>query len=97
MIKNGNHGRDRSKGIDKYIETVSGLFSDPIRARILLDTIRTQKPRYIRDQLQSIQKGMVDVDKLVAEKALDYFLKYKLFNSTEFVDAINHFKQKQDK
>lgn len=95
LIKNGNHGRDRSKGIDKYIETVSGLFSDPIRARILLDTIRTQKPRYIRDQLQSIQKGMVDVDKLVAEKALDYCLKYKLFNSTEFVDAINHFKQKQ--
>ncbi|MGI5852462.1 MAG: IS21 family transposase [Peptococcales bacterium] len=95
LIKNNNHSRDHSKGINRYIETVSALFSEPIRARILLDTIRTQKPRYIRDQLQSIQKSIANVDKLVVKKALDFCLKHKLFNATEFVDAVNHFKKNQ--
>lgn len=95
LVKNNNHGRDHSKGIDKYIETISALFSDPLRAKILLDTIRAQKPRYIRDQLQAIQKSMTDADELVITKALDFCLKHKLFNATDFGDAVNHFKQKQ--
>lgn len=62
LIKNNNHGRDYSKGIDKYIETVSVLFSNPSRARILLEAIRAEKPRYTRDQLQSIQQNIKNVD-----------------------------------
>lgn len=93
LIKNNNHGRDHSKGIDKYIETVGALFSNPSRAKILLETIRALKPRYIRDQLQVIQQNISDVDKLVTDKALEFCLKHKLYSATDFVDAVKHFNE----
>lgn len=95
LIKNNNHGRDYSKGIDKYIETVSVLFSNPSRARILLEAIRAEKPRYTRDQLQSIQQNIKNVDKSVTDKALEFCLSHNLYNATDFIDAVEHFKKKQ--
>jgi len=58
----------------------------------LFETIRAQKPRYTRDQLQAIQKSITNIDALVAEKALDFCLKHKLFSATDFSDAVEHFK-----
>jgi transposase len=97
LVKNNNHGRDRSKGIDKYIETVAALFNQPLQAKEWLEKIRAQKPRYIRDQLQMIQKGIKDIDAPVTEKALNYCLKYNLFSATDFNDAIDHFDKIQPK
>lgn len=97
LIKNNNHSRDHSKGIDKYIETVSALFTHPLQARELLEIIRIEKPRYIRDQLQVIQKNIANIDASVTEKALNYCLKYKLFSATDFIDAVEHFTTLQTK
>ncbi|MGI6677831.1 MAG: IS21 family transposase [Dehalobacterium sp.] len=97
LIKNNNHSRDHSKGIDKYIETVSALFIHPLQARELLEIIRIEKPRYIRDQLQVIQKNIANIDASVTEKALNYCLKYKLFSASDFSDAVEHFTTLQAK
>lgn len=97
LIKNNNHGRDRSKGIDKYIETVAALFSNPLQAKEWLETIRAQKPRYIRDQLQAIQKSINNIDAPVTEKALDYCLNHSLFSATDFNDAVDHFSRLQSR
>lgn len=91
LIKNNNHSRDRSKGIDKYIETVSALFNNPVGAKEWLEIIRQEKPRYIRDQLQAIQKSIDGVDVSAAELALDYCLKNGLFSALDFRDAVDHF------
>lgn len=91
LVKNSNHSRDRSKGIEKYIETVAELFSCPAHARDWLEIIRKEKPRYIRDQLQAIQKNIANIDASVAKNALNYCLKHKLFGASDFSDAVEHF------
>ncbi len=93
LIKNNNHRRDRSKGIDQYIDSVAALFPAPSRARGFLEEIRVQKPRYIRDQLQLIQQNIISVDKQVIAGALDFCLKHKLFAATDFVDAVKYFEE----
>lgn len=95
LIKNNNHRRDRSKAIDKYINSVANLFNDPSQAKAFLEKIREQKPRYIRDQLQLIQQNITGVNMQVIAKALGYCLQHKLFSATDFVDAVKHF-EKQD-
>ncbi|MHB8171929.1 MAG: IS21 family transposase [Thermincolia bacterium] len=91
LIQNTNHRRDRSKGIDNYLDTVSDYFNDPVKARTYLEQIRTNKPRYIRDQLQFIQQHIHSVDKQLAGQALDFCLKNKLFSAVDFVDTVKHF------
>ena len=86
-----------SKGIDKYIETVAALFNHPLQAEEWLGIIREQKPRYIRDQLQAIQKNIKDIDVLVTEKALNYCLKHNLFSAVDFNDAVDHFGKMQSR
>lgn len=48
LIQNNHHRRDRSKGIDAYLEHVAKIFPESDKARDYLEAIRTHKPRYIR-------------------------------------------------
>jgi len=53
-IQDQQHTRDRSKGIDTYINTVSGYFTDGELAKSFLEEVRNRHQRYIRVQLQMI-------------------------------------------
>lgn len=55
LIKNRNHERDQSTGIDELAAAVSDKFSDQQLARTYLGDIRAHYPRYIRDQLHLIE------------------------------------------
>jgi transposase len=95
LIKNTDHARDRSKGIDTYIEHVAARFPEPGQARSYLTMIRERKPRYIRDQLQWIDKHAKDTDADALAKALAYCLKHQLYQATDFVDALHHFAERK--
>lgn len=92
LIKNNNHGRDRSKGIPEYLAKVTKLLGNTTKARNFLDRICELKPRYIRDQLQLISARAADEDSAIIAKALDYCLRNKLYSATDFTDALAHFK-----
>jgi len=91
LIKNTNHARDRSKGIGAYMEHVVARFPEPAQARSYLAVIREQKPRYIRDQLQWIDRHAKDADPDVLAQALAYCLKHRLYQATDFVDALHYY------
>lgn len=96
LIRNKNHGRDRTKGIQEYLDHVAEQFTDPSQARRYLGEIRQQKPRYIRDQLQVIEKRMAEADgQPAADKALTYCLKHRLYSAADFADAMEHYLQQQ--
>lgn len=48
LIKNNNHGRDRSTGIPEYLKKVTELLGNTPEARAFLERIYELKPRYIR-------------------------------------------------
>src|SRR5690625_3351666 len=56
LIQDSNHLRDRTKGIDTFIETVASYFSDYDQAMRYLQVIREKYPRYIHNQLQMLVK-----------------------------------------
>ncbi len=51
LIKNRNHGRDRSKGLDAFKETVIRQLSNPEEAKQFIHEVGVKHPRYMRDQL----------------------------------------------
>ncbi|MBG9794821.1 transposase, partial [Paenibacillus dendritiformis] len=91
LIRNNNHGRDRSKGVQAYVDHVAEQFTDTGKARRYLEEIRKLKPRYIRDQLQAIEKSISKANAKTVDQALAYCLKHSLYCAADFADAASHF------
>lgn len=93
LIKNNNHGRDRSRKIQELINHFIEEHHDLPELGAFLDGVRSAKPRYIRDQLQLIQSTLQDMDKAVIERALYYCLKNRLYSASDFGDVVGYFRQ----
>lgn len=91
LIKNNSHARDRSKGIPAYIDHVARLGPDPLLFQEYLEEIRKQKPRYIRDQLQLIEKHVKVASFRDTAQALAYCTKNRLYSAQHFTEALYHF------
>ena len=96
LIQASNHKRDRTKGIDAYIETVATSFSNESKAMVYLEKIRKARPRYIRNQLQLITKQIKQSDKKIIDLALDECLNRQLFSATEFIDVVQYLNRQRD-
>jgi len=90
LIQDRNHKRDRTKGIDAYIETVASCFSDIDKAKIYLEEIRMVRQRYIRDQLQLIMKHTKLQERALLDMALEECMKRQLFSATDFIDMVQY-------
>jgi transposase len=97
LVQNTNHRRDRQKGIASYIESVRGQFPDPGLALSYLEEICRLHPRYIRDQLQLIQKSLDQAPKEVANQALRYCVVNRLYRAVDFADAVKYFLRSSEK
>ena len=93
IVRNNDHRRDKSEKISVLIEQTAARFSEPEKARNFIEFIRSEKPRYIRDQVQLIQKAVKDVPLEVMDKALDFCVRNRLYRATDFQDAINHYQK----
>lgn len=93
LVKNNDHGRDKSRKIQELINKVIEEYHDLPQIQPFLGGIRVAKPRYIRDQLQLIQNTIQDAEKAVIEKALQYCLKNRLFSASDFSDAVGYFRR----
>jgi transposase len=93
LVQNTNHKRDRTKGIAAYIQTVAAAFPDPAAATPFLNEIYSRKPRYIRDQLQLVQRAVEPAEPEAVTKALAYCIQYRLYRATDFADAVEHYKR----
>lgn len=99
LIQKTNHRRDRSKGIAEFMDHVALLFPQSDKARVFLEKIYQCRSRYIRDQLQLIKQSIDRVDSAqdLLEQALDYCLENELYSATNFRDALDYFKDQQEK
>jgi len=94
LVKNNNHGRDKSLKINELISQVVAENHEVPEFQLFLEGIRAEKPRYIRDQLQLIKSTILDVEKPAIEKALHFCLKNRCLSATDFADAVNYYRQK---
>jgi hypothetical protein len=90
-IANTNHKRDTSKSIDELMNKAALHFTNEDSALNYLQQIKEKLPRYTRDHLQVILKALTDVEKMVADKTLDFCLKNTLFSGNEFEQVLQVF------
>lgn len=76
--------RDNSLKIaELYQETLKSLGETPEAAR-LLDMIKLEKPRYIRDQYQYLMKATEGLTQEMIRKAISYIVSRELWSATAF-------------
>jgi hypothetical protein len=90
LIKNRNHTRDRSKGIQAFRETIIRQFDNQESAELFLHKIADIYPRYMRDQLQVIQHTITHYRSEVGE-ALEKCIQDQLWSANDFRDLAQHF------
>ena len=95
LIQDRNHTRDRTKGIDAFIDSVASYFDNEELAYLFLTKVRETHPRYIRDQLQLLLKYIKASHSIVVNLALKECVKRKLFSATDFSDVIQYVNQQR--
>ncbi len=89
LIKNTHHSRDRSKGIPAYMETIAIAFNDQEKIQLFLGEIYNRYPRYIRDQLQVVQRTVKSFEPYI-QSALDICVEQSLWSANDFHDVVHH-------
>lgn len=83
-IKNTDHIRDKTGSIDERIAKAARLFTREEMALSWMASLRKEKPRYIRDQLDMIQKTIEGVDPQRVELTLKYCLEKSIHSASDF-------------
>ncbi|MCO7177208.1 IS21 family transposase, partial [Sporolactobacillus kofuensis] len=97
LIKNRQHARDRSKGIQAYKETIIRQFNDGDQAALFIQELSKRYPRYVRDQLQIVQYALHHFRQEM-EQALTICIKDQLWSANDLRDVSQHLaRQKETK
>lgn len=94
-IINTDHKRDKVGAINEMIEELCTLLENPTKAKEWMNGIRTDKPRYIRDQLLIIKKTVEQTAPSVVNKALDYCMNNKITSAVDFKSIVKGYEQEQ--
>jgi len=89
LIKNRNHSRDRSIGIEEMKNTVINSFENQDDAATFVDEICKKYHRYRRDQL-AILLNLIKNNSALIDQALSVCIKEKLFSGNDFRDVVNY-------
>lgn len=95
LIKDRKHERDRTKGIDAFVDTVANQFTETELAYQYLNTLRERYPRYIRDQLQIILREIKGNNKETLSLALQESIRRDLYSATDFSDIVLYLKRQR--
>jgi len=88
-VTNTDHKRDKTTAINELILQVCAMFPDAEKGKEWLNTIRGDKPRYIRDQLLMIRESVAGIDPDRVSKALDYCLSNKISSAADFKSILS--------
>lgn len=94
-VLNNDHKRDKSKAISELTEQVCTLLQLPEKGRELFCHIRSEKPRYIRDQILIIRDTIENTQPELVSKAIDYCLENKIYSASDFKAIISHYRQQE--
>lgn len=92
LIGNNNFRRDFSSGIEQLIIEVSSFFKDTEQAIDYLQEVRSNYPRYSRDQLLLIKKMLQTYNMEIMNKAMDFCTQHKIFKATDMESVAEKFK-----
>jgi len=90
-IINTDHKRDKSEALESLIEAVCGLCGDQQRMQAFISGIRTDKPRYLRDQLLIINEALKESDQQAIDAALVFCVEQGINSANDFKTLLKKF------
>lgn len=94
LVKLNHPERYISKTAEEmYLKALTALGGTD-SAKTLIDNIKKERSRYIKDQLGVIVKVAPNYDEKSIEKAIEYCVKRRLWSAGMFKDALEHFSVK---
>lgn len=94
-IINNDHKREKTAGIKTLIDQVCKGLEHPEQGLLLLEAIRTEKPRYIRDQVLLLKTAIETHPPAVMTQALSYCVANKLYSAVDLKSIAAHIHQQQ--
>ena len=95
-VINTDHKRDKSRKLKDLVADVAGLFSNPSLAGQYFELINQVKPRYLRDQVQTIREAIRGCDEQLVNKVLEKCVQERYLSAATFSELIT-IHQEQDK
>lgn len=96
IIGGSNYKRDFSSGIDELIDDIAGQFTNPDQAKDYFQRIRLDKPRYIRDQLQSIKKLTSIYDIQIMSQGIAFCIENRIYRATDLESVVKKINARQN-
>jgi len=87
LIQNNNHCRDHRAKIEELYEQTLELLGNNEQAATFLTGIRQDKPRYVRDQYQLLQKLSKQTSAELMERAIIYCLERSIYSAVDCRDV----------
>ena len=84
LVRNTDHKREKAAGITQMITDISCMFSSPEQAISYMESIRLEKPRYVRDQLILLKQTIENADTQTIDNTLQYCLQMKVYSANDF-------------
>lgn len=96
LIKIIHPERDINTPLDKIVEKNFKALGSSENAKVLLENIRREKSRYIKDQLGVILKSVEGYSNEMIQKALSYCIERSLWSATTFKDVLQYLKAESE-
>lgn len=90
-IINTDHKRDKSEALESLIEAVCALCGDQQHMQAFISGIRTDKPRYLRDQLLIINEALKESDQQAIDAALFFCVEQGINSANDFKTLLKKF------
>lgn len=83
-IQNTDHKRDKAASLTQRVSSLAALFTDQQKALLWIDLIKKEKPRYVRDQLEMVEKAIQGIDPASVDLTLTYCLENAIASAWDF-------------
>lgn len=91
LIKIDHPDRDKVSKLDQLYKKVLNDLGNIDKAKLFLEKIKEEKPRYIRDQYTLIINASKHYDLTLIEKSLDYCINKNLWSAVTLKDTFEYF------
>lgn len=87
-VYNNNHRRDYSSQIDTLEKEVLEMYPQDEKFEFLIKSIRTDKPRYYRDNLLIIKKEIQNYSNEIKSEAVNFCLENRIYNGGKLMEIM---------
>jgi transposase len=95
-IRNTDHNREKSQSLSVLKEAVLKILDNTVKSINYVEQLEKDKSRYLRDNLQVIERKGKEISSKYLLSAIDFCLENSIFNSYRLIEIANHYQRQSE-